>query len=706
MNLACSIGFSTKPSLVYFHSLLNSHIQTKTPKQALLLFRNLFENNLKPNDLTFSLLLKACTSSSSYLASGNAKLEVNQIHTHLLKSGFDRFVYVGTALLDLYMKLGQVRNAQKMFDGMPERDDVSWNAVICGVSRNGHHSAALELFVQMCREGFSPGHTTLVSLVPSCGRHEFAFQGKSVHGFGIKGGLDSDSQVQNALTSMYGKCGDLEAAEVLFEEIVYKGVDSWNTMIGAYGQNGCFDEAMLVFRRMREESVQANVVTMVSLLSANADPGSTHCHAIKTGLVNNASVITSLICEYATRGYTETGELLYKSLPHKTLVSLTALISSHAEKGDMSQVMECFADLQQLEMKLDAVAMVSILHGIKHPAEFGLGLAFHGYGLKTGLAADSLVVNGLISMYSRFDKIEDAFSLFSEMGEKPLITWNSLISGCVQAGRSSDALELFSQMQMSGHSPDSVTISSLLSGCCQLEYLKFGEGLHTYVLRNNLEGEDFVGTALIDMYTKCGRIEHAEMVFNSIKEPCLATWNSMISAYSLYGLEHKALVCFSKMQERGLKPDKITFLAVLAACTHGGLVQEGKTYFIMMKEKFNIMPGLQHCACMINLFGRAGLLDQAFFFIRSMETNPDFAVWGALLNACCIHHEVKLGEYIAKKLFFLDSKNSGFLVLMSNLYAAKGRWEDVARVRKMMRVTGGDGCSGISVIEMTSLQAT
>ncbi|KAM5565694.1 pentatricopeptide repeat-containing protein [Rosa sericea] len=701
MNWACSIGLSTKPSLVYFHSLLNSHIQTKNPKQALLLFRQLYEYNVKPNDLTFSLLLKACTSSSSYLNSANAEIEANQIHTHLIKSGVDRFVYLGTALLDLYMKLGRVRNAQKLFDDMPDRDDVSWNALICGVSRNGRHSKALELFVQMCREGFRPCHTTLVSLVPSCGTHELAFQGKSVHGFGTKAGLDSDLQVKNALTSMYAKCADLEAAEVLFEEIGDKSVVSWNTMIGAYGQNGCFDEAMLVFKRMREENVQANLVTVISLLSANADPESTHCHAIKTGLVNNASVITSLICEYAMRGDTESGELLYKLLPQKSLVSLTALISSYAEKGNLGQVMECFAHLQQLDMKLDAVAMVSILHGIKHPADFGLGLAFHGYGLKTGLTADSLVVNGLISMYSRFDKIEDAFSLFSEMREKPLISWNSLISGCVQAGRSSDALELFSLMEMSGPSPDSITISSLLSGCCQLEYLKFGEGLHTYVLRNNFEGEDFVGTALIDMYTKCGRLEHAERVFKSIKEPCLATWNSMISAYSLYGLEHKALVCFSEMQEQGLKPDKITFLAVLAACTHGGVVQEGRTYFQMMSEKFNLMPSLQHCACMVNLFGRAGLLDEALMFIKDMEIEPDFTVWGALLNACCIHQEVRLGEYIARKLFFLDSKNAGFLVLMSNLYAVERRWEDVARVREMMRETGGDGCSGISVIEMT-----
>ncbi|KAL6296258.1 hypothetical protein ACE6H2_004400 [Prunus campanulata] len=707
MNLASSFGLSTKPNLHCLHSLLNSYIESRNRKQALLLFRQLLEYNVKPNDLTFSLLLKACTSSSSSfsaLNSVNVKREANQIHTHLLKSGVDRFMYVSTALLDLYMKLGCVKNAHRLFDDMPERDVVSWNALICGFSRNGCDFEALKLFVQMCKEGFFPHQTTLVSLVPSCGRQELVSQGKSIHGFGIKAGLDSDSHVKNALTSMYAKCADLEAAEHLFEEIVEKSVVSWNTMIGAYGQNGFFDEAMLAFKRMQEENVPANLVTMVSLLSANADPESTHCHATKTGLVNDASVITSLICQYATCGNTESGELLYKSLPQKNLVSLTALMSSYTEKGNLFQVMSCFAHLQQLEMKLDAVAMVCILHGIKDPIEFGLGLAFHAYGLKSGLSADSLVANGLISLYSRFDKIETAFSLLSEIHERTLISWNSLISGCVQAGRPSDALEVFFQMKMSGHSPDAITISSLLSGCCQLGYLRFGERLHNYVLRNNLEVEDFVGTALIDMYIKCGRIEHAERVFKSIKEPCLATWNSMISGYSLYGLEHEALACFSEMQKQGLKPDKITFLGVLAACTHGGLVQEGRKHFQIMREQFNMVPDLQHYACMVGLFGRAGLFEEALMFIRNMEMEPDFAVWAALLSACCIHQEVKLGEYVAKKLFFSDSNNGGFFVLMSNIYAVKGMWDEVARVREMMRETGGDGCSGISVIEMTSLE--
>ncbi|KAL5558859.1 hypothetical protein UlMin_035070 [Ulmus minor] len=491
-KLASSFGLCTKPNLTCFHSLFKFYCETKYPKQTLLLFRELLESNAKPNELTFALLLKA-TASAVNLKSVKAIVEANQIRTHLIKSSIGQFIHVSTALLDLYAKLGCLKIACQVFDDMRERDVVYWNALISGFSRNGYDLDALELFVQMCRKGFGPCRITLVSLVPSCARHGLISQGKSIHGFGVKTGLDLDSQVKIVLTSMYAKCADLEAAEGLFEQMVDKSVVSWNTMVAAYGQN-------------------AKPVTLVYLLSTNDNPDSIHCFSVKTGL-------------------------------------------SHAEKGNILSVMQYFAQMQQFDMKPDHVAMVSILQGITDPAHFHIGLAFHCYSFKSGLSIDILVANGLISMYSKFDDIEVAFSIFSEMHEKTLISWNSLMSGCVHSERSSDAFELFCELKMSGHCPDSISMASLLSGCCQLGYLQFGEKLHSYVLRNNLEIDDYVGTALIDM------------VFKSMKEQCLATWNSMISGYSLCGLEHKALSCYYEMREQGLVPDKITFVGVLAACT-------------------------------------------------------------------------------------------------------------------------------------------
>ncbi|XP_038715911.1 pentatricopeptide repeat-containing protein At2g04860 [Tripterygium wilfordii] len=696
MSLASTIRLS------YFHSSLKSYIERQDSKSALLLLRQFLQSTVKPNDFTFSLLLKSYASSSSALNPIIAKIEVNQTRNHLVKSGIDQFVYVSTALLDLYMKLGCVESARGVFGEMPQRDVVSWNALLCGYSRNGYDIDALDLFVQMLREGLAPQITTLVGLIPSCGRCDNLFPGMCIHGMGIKAGIDFDSQVKNALTSMYAKCGDLGAAKLLFEEMEEKTVVSWNTMIGAYGQNGFFDEALLMFKRMLEESFEVNSVTVLNLLSTSNCAELIHCYVIKSGLNNDVFVITSLVCVYAKCGDTVSAELLNMLSPHDNLVSLTAIISSYGEKGNIGLVVEYFSRVQKSGLKMDAIAMVSILHGIKDPAHSNVGIAFHCYAIKSGLCIKTLVANGLISMYSNFNDIDAALSLFYEMPEKPLITWNSVISGCVQAGMAREAMEVFCQMMMFGQSSDSVTIASLLSGCSQLAYLQFGKRLHSYVLRHDLETEDFVETSLIDMYTKCGSIECAERVFKSINEPCLATWNTMISCYSLNGFERKALTCYIEMLEQRIEPDKITFLGVLAACTHGGLVHEGKTCFQVMTEQVGLVPNLQHCACMVGLLGRAGLFEEAMSFIQNMDIEPDSAVWGALLNACRIHQEIRLGESLAKKLYLLDYRNGGLYVLMSNLYAATGRWDDVERVRKMMKGTEGDGCTGVSQIEVTS----
>ncbi|KAF9622539.1 hypothetical protein IFM89_031943 [Coptis chinensis] len=550
----------------------------------------------------------------------------------------------------------------------------------------------------MLRQGFRPCPVTMVSAIPSCAQMELFFQGKSIHGFGIKVGLDLDSRVENALTSMYAKCSDLDAARLLFEGMPEKCVVSWNTMISAYGQNGYFDEAILVFKQMREEDLRANSVTIVSLLSVNAHLESAHSYAVKIGLDSDASVITSLVCMYARSGNTTLAQSLYEWMPCKNLVSITAIISSYAEKGNMDSVLKWFYKIQHEDMKPDAVTIVSILHGFTNLSYLRVGISLHGYSIKCGLTSYSLVINGLISMYDKFDDMDAAASLFLSLDERPLFSWNSMISVYVQRGMLDDATDLFCQMKMFGCSPDTITMTSMLSGCSQLGSLKFGRILHNFILRNSLETEDFMGTALIDMYAKCGSIENAERVFKSIKEPCLATWNAMILGYGMSRLEHKSLSHFSEMMKWGIKPDDITFLGVLSACGHSGLVDDAQKYFKMMEE-FGVVPGVQHCTSMVDLLSRAGLLDEALTFIKGMKVEPDSVTWLALLGACYLHQEVKLGESLAKKIFLLDQRNGGLYVLMSNLYASTGRWNDVVRVRKMMREDGEDGCSGTSIIE-------
>ncbi|XP_010467038.1 PREDICTED: pentatricopeptide repeat-containing protein At2g04860 [Camelina sativa] len=698
----------TKPvsrDLSYFHSLLKScihgHISSSSSSSPITIFRDLLRSSLIPNHLTMSIFLQSSTASLSphhhHTSLDSFKLQVGQIQTHLTKSGLDRFVYVKTSLLNLHLKMGCVTSARALFDEMPERDTVVWNALICGYSRNGYESDAWKLFTVMLQRGFSPSATTLGNLLPFCGTCGFFSQGRSVHGVAAKSGLELHSQVKNALISFYSKCSELDSAEVLFREMKDKNTVSWNTMIGAYSQSGLQEGAITVFKNMFEKNVEISPVTIISLVSAHVSQEPLHCLVVKCGMVNDNSVNTSLVCAYSRCGDSDSAERLYASSDQDSIVGLTSIVSSYAEKGDMDIAVVYFSKMCQLCMNIDAVALVGILHGCTNSSHIDIGMSLHAYAIKSGLCTKTLVLNGLITMYSKFDDVETVLFLFQQLQETPLISWNSVISGCVQSGRASTAFEVFHQMKLSGRAlPDAITIASLLAGCSQICCLHLGKELHGYTLRNNFEDENFVCTALIDMYSKCGNQVLAETVFNSIKAPCAATWNSMISGYSLSGLQHRALSCYLEMREKGLKPDKITFLGVLSACTHGGFVDEGKICFREMVKEFGISPSLQHYALIVGLLCRACLFTEALYLIWEMEIKPDSAVWGAMLSACIIHRELEVGEYVAKKMFMLDYRNGGLYVLMSNLYATEEMWEDVVRVRKMMKDNGYDGYLGVS----------
>ncbi|KAL1191813.1 Pentatricopeptide repeat-containing protein [Cardamine amara subsp. amara] len=699
MRISNPIIFSR--DLSYFHSLLKPYNHGDISSSPITIFRNLLRSSLTPNHLTMSILLQATTTSlSPHTSLDFFKLQVRQIQTHLTKSGLDRFVYVKTSLLNLYLKMGCLTTARMLFDEMPERDTVVWNALICGYSRNGYECNAWQLFIVMLQQGFSPSATTVVNLLPFCGQCGFVSHGRSVHAIASKSGLEIDSQVKNALISFYSNCRELDSAEVLFTEMKDKSTVSWNTMIGAYSQSGLQEEAITVFRNMFEKNVEISPVTIINLLSAHVSHEPLHCLVVKSGMVNDNSVITSLVCAYSRCGCSDSAERLYASSNQDSIVGLTSIVSSYAEKGDMDIAVVYFSKMHQLCMKIDAVALVGILHGCTNSSHIHIGMSLHAYAIKNGLCTQTLVVNGMITMYSKFDDVETVLYLFEQLQETPLISWNSVISGCVQSGRASTAFEVFHRMKLrGGPKPDAFTIASLLAGCSQLSCLHLGKKLHGCILRNNFEMENFVCTALIDMYAKCGDVLLAESVFKSINAPCTATWNSMISGYSLSGLQSRALSSYLEMREQGVKPDKITFLGVLSACTHGGLVDEGKICFREMTKEFGISPSLQHYALMVGLLGRACLFTEALYLIWGMDIKPDSAVWGALLSACIVHREMEIGEYVAKKMFMLDYRNGGLYVLMSNLYATEAMWEDVVRVRKMMKDNGYDGYLGVSQIE-------
>ncbi|KAF8401454.1 hypothetical protein HHK36_012393 [Tetracentron sinense] len=376
-----------------------------------------------------------------------------------------------------------------------------------------------------------------------------------------------------------------------------------------------------------------------------------------------------------------------------------------------------------------------LLQFFNSPPHLQFGEQIHAHILRFGLASDAFVQTSLINMYSScgnlnsahqvFDEIpqsdlpswnsivfanikmgliEIARRLFDEMPQRNVISWSCMINGYVKCGEYKEALELFREMQVLESDivrPNEFTMSGVLSACGRLGALEHGKWAHAFLNKCGMEVDVVLGTSLIDMYAKCGSIERARWVFSDLgPNKDVMAWSAMISGLAMHGYGEECLDLFSKMQTQGVRPNAVTFLGVLCGCVHGGLVSEGKEYFNRMSEEFGIIPMIQHYGCIVDLYGRAGLIDKAWDVVKSMPMKPDVLVWGALLSGSRMHGEIETCELSLKKLIELEPTNSGAYILLSNVYAKTGRWKDVRYVRDLMEAEGikkVPGCSSVEV---------
>lgn len=358
------------------------------------------------------------------------------------------------------------------------------------------------------------------------------------------------------------------------------------------------------------------------------------------------------------------------------------------------------------------------------------GKQIHAHVLKFGFGTDVFSLNNLIHMYVNFQSLEQARKIFDNMPQKDVVSWTSLITGYSQWGfvdraweifesmpeRNSvswnamiaayaqsnhfhEAFALFERMRLENVALDKFVAASMLSACTGLGALEQGKWIHGYITKSGIELDSKLATTVIDMYCKCGCLEKAFEVFNELPQKKISSWNCMIGGLAMHGKGDAAIQLFQEMEKKKVTPDGITFVNVLSACAHSGLVEEGKHYFQYMTEDLGIKPSMEHFGCMVDLLGRAGLLEEARNLISGMPVNPDVGVLGALVGACRIHGNTELGEEIGKKVIELEPHNSGRYVLLANLYASAGRWEDVAKVRKLMTDRGVKKAPGFSVIE-------
>ncbi|GAB4828294.1 hypothetical protein Ancab_035208 [Ancistrocladus abbreviatus] len=626
-GFAVSSGFILYRSVM--NSLMNMYCKSRLFDRALDIFRNLddpdvvsyntilsgFQNGEDAlsfacqmnfcgvvfDPVTFSTVLSCCLGDKGFLFGC-------QLHCMIQKSGFHNEIFVGNAMITMYSRWGHVVEAERVFDEMPFKDLVSWNAIVSGYSQEGSYgSEAIWAFCEMLRQGMKFDRVSLIGAISACGYETNLEIGRLLHGLSIKAGCGTLVSVCNVLMSTYAKCEMNEDAKLVFQGMLERDVVSWTTMISLFEE-----DAPALFHEMRVDGVYPNHVTFVGLL-----------HAI---------TIRNLVAE---------------------------------------------------------------------------GQMIHGLCAKTGFMSESNVSNSFVNVYAKFELMRDSMKVFEELHHKETVSWNALISGYAQNGLSQEALEAFFAA-IKETQPDEYTFGSVLSaiGAAEAISLRHGQRCHSHLLKLGLNTNLITSSALLDMYAKRGSLDESRGVFGEMTQKGQVAWTAIISAHARHGDYDSVMDMFKEMEKEGIAPDCITILSVLTACSRKGMVDMGRQIFDSSIKDQIIEPSPEIYSCMVDMLGRAGRLKEAEELAQQIPGGPGLSALQSLLGACKIHGEVEMGQKIASSLLEMEPKESGSYVLMSNLYAVKGDWEKVARIRRQMRDKGVRKEIGFSWVDVGNIDGS
>ncbi|CAO1939666.1 unnamed protein product [Urochloa humidicola] len=617
-----------------------------------------------------------------------------QVAAHVVVSGLHTHVSVANSLITMFGNLGRVQDAERVFDGMEERDQISWNAMISMYSHEGACSQCFKVFSDMrCHGGVRPDVTTLCSLVSVCASPEHVALGCGVHSLCNKSGLHTSALVGNALVNMYSAAGKLDEAESLFWNMSRRDVISWNTMISSYVQNdSCVEALETLGQLLQTDEVSPNHMTFSSALGACSSPealmdGRTvHAMVLQRNLQNNLLIGNSLLTMYSKCNLMEDAERVFQSMPCCDVVSCNVLIGGYSTLEDATKAMHVFSWMRSIGIKPNYITMINLQGSCKSSDDLrGYGMPLHAYITQAGLSADEYITNSLITMYATCGDLESSTDIFCRSNNKSAISWNAIVAANVRHGRGEEALKLFMDLRHAGNKLDRFCVAECLSSSASLASLEEGMQLHGLSVKCGLDSDCHVVNAAMDMYGKCGKMDDMLKMLPDPASRPTQCWNTLISGYAKYGYFKEVEDTFKHMVSMGKKPDYVTFVALLSACSHAGLVDKGIDYYNSMASSFGISPGIKHCVCIVDLLGRLGQFAAAEKFIEEMPVLPNDLIWRSLLSSSRTYKNMDIGRKAAKKLLELDPFDDSAYVLLSNLYATNARWVDVDKLRSHMK---------------------
>nr|DAD40552.1 TPA_asm: hypothetical protein HUJ06_014875 [Nelumbo nucifera] len=623
-------------------------------------------------------LIERCTSTTSLR-------KARQLHGLILTSVSlltcpPPFLY--NNILSMYARCCSLEDSQRVFDKMPHRNIVSFNALISAYSRiPSHATSAFRLLKVMQTEGLRPNGSTFSSLLQASSSLQDLLFGTSLHTQVMKSGFFNDLCVQTSLLGMYSNCGVLDFANRVFRHLINKDAIAWNSIIFGNMQNNQIRQGLQLFCRMRRS-------------------GSTPTHFTYSMVLNACSRLRDHIS-----GKLIHAQVIKSDLPADVPLQ-NALLDMYSTCADIYSALcavDLFIQLQQMSHeKPDEYTYAAIISATGALPASDYGKPLHGLVTKVGYEISIFVGSTLVSMYLGNGETDSAQKLFYSIPDKDIILWTEMIIGHSRVGEGESALWYFHKMREEGYEVDSFALSSALSSCADLATLHQGEIIHSLAIKTGYESDTFVCGSLVDMYAKNGNLQAAQLIFSSISDPDLKCWNSMLGGLCYHGKAEEAFKLYDEILKQGLRPDQITFVSLLSGCNHRGLVKMGWFFWNSMKEN-NMVPELKHYSCMVSLLGRAGLLQEAKDLISESPFAYDYPeLWRILLSSCILYRNLELGIHAAEQILRLGTEDGTTHILLSNLYAAAGRWDAVAEIRKNIRFLMLEKEPGLSWIEIKS----
>ncbi|KAJ4829607.1 hypothetical protein Tsubulata_014273 [Turnera subulata] len=630
--LSAFYGTAKRPDLFLQNLMVRGLSDNGFCEDVLSVYRYCRVSGCPSGDFTFPFVIKACSALGAF---GIGK----ELHSVVLRNGFERNVVIQTALVDFYGRTGHLEHARALVDGIPQPDLVSWNALISCYSFHGLDHKVFEVFRRIVDMGLEPNLNTLASVIPVCTRLGCLDIGMSLHGFAVKSGNLVNDLLVPALISLYARDGNLSAARELFDCLPAKNVAVWNAMIHAYTQNQLPFQAFEMFREMLLGDAQPNSITFVSIIPSCEISGSTwsgeslHAYVIKHGSENKISVSTALLSMYAKLGDISKAEFLFDWMPNRNILSWNAILSGLVCNGLWDQSLAAFSEMQFAGYGLDAVSVVTILSACSNLGALLLGKSVHAISIRKGIDSGPNVLNALLMLYSNCNHLAYSFELFENTDSKDVVAWNTLISACVHSEEREKAVSLVHEMQKMGVAMDLITLVSIIPICCDSANLRQGMTLHGYAIGKGFASDITLVNSLISMYGKCCDFDAGKLLFDVIPVRGVASWNNIITVYRHQNALNQVLILFNQMMEEGQIPDSVTLLNLLPACSsqlHGKSVHAFATRIGILGEN----PLL---TSLMTMYGRFGNMNSCLLLFK-MGEKEDISLWNAIIS---VHIQTK-----------------------------------------------------------------